>query len=290
MIRARMAGTIALVGVVACIDKGSIGEYESSSGAEPDEATASASHSVTSVSTASASDGEVPQRCPDGKGCTNFPQCGEECGQVQSPFDEDGCLRPTCHGDDECSAGERCFVGLDFGYCEPSTMTCEETLDGPDPGCTCGGTLDCNGGHCVPDSLYPAPLEDGDFSVAMLAPSCGPVDEPVLALVYYGDGEFNHCAAANATIELLVAFPRSDELVGEHVTAAGGFAGMHRGESGVEEQVVRARLVIDDVYEDEVGQHAVGSFEAVVIADGALRIVSGEIEDLMLCEQTHTCP
>jgi len=292
MIRARMACTIALVGVVGCIDKGSIGEYDDSSTGDPGDASASASHSETSLptTTASGSDGEVPQRCPDGRGCTNYPPCGEECGEVQSPFDEDGCLRTSCHGDEECGAGERCFVGLDFGYCEPSTMTCDENLDGPDPGCSCGGTLDCNGGHCVPEALYPAPLEEGDFSVAMLVPGCGAADEPVFALVYYGDGSFNFCSAEDAIIELMVSFPGQGELIGEHLTVPGRFAGTHRGDGGVEQTVVHGRLVIDEVVEGSDGQSAVGSFEVVVDVEGELRIISGELSELQICAAMHTCP
>ncbi|MCX4240954.1 hypothetical protein [Paraliomyxa miuraensis] len=85
--------------------------------------------------------------------CTQPVTCSEGCGGPFSPFDEQGCLRPSCANDDGCADGETCLHPIDYGGCASSGMFCS---DGPGGECQCGGDPDCGGGFCVPDDEVPA--------------------------------------------------------------------------------------------------------------------------------------
>jgi hypothetical protein len=77
---------------------------------------------------------------------------GDMCGDVDSPFDEHGCLRPTCQDDADCEGTDKCYRPLDFGGCASSGLSCE---DDATYGCVCMGTPDCSGAYCVPEEIYP---------------------------------------------------------------------------------------------------------------------------------------
>jgi hypothetical protein len=74
------------------------------------------------------------------------------CGDVDSPFDEHGCLRPTCMSHEDCDGTDLCYRPLDFGGCASSDVFCD---DDPTYGCTCMSTPDCSGAYCVPEEIYP---------------------------------------------------------------------------------------------------------------------------------------
>lgn len=87
--------------------------------------------------------------------CSTPPTCLEGCGGPFSSFDEDGCLRPSCGGSDDCDAGQTCLFPQDYGGCASSGTFCS---DGPDGECQCSSDPDCGGGYCLPDDEVP-PLD-----------------------------------------------------------------------------------------------------------------------------------
>ncbi len=207
--------------VAAGCDKGSLGEYESESEGQSgsdsrgESESASASEGETSGASASASGGsDSAGGCEDADvpncGCTVCVQdewvCVEceptggaalcespdfqcsapldcsvaDCGAVESSFDANGCLRPGCSQHDECGSDERCYRGLDFGGCTSSSTVCSD----PDGMCSCSSDDDCNGGHCVPEQLYPWPgeLVPGPGGEGVGEPDCAPDDGQALRL------------------------------------------------------------------------------------------------------------
>ena len=82
--------------------------------------------------------------------CSTGVDCGQvSCGDPFSPFDAEGCLRPSC----PCVDGEVCFRPVDWGGCTSSELFCEDV---PGQGCLCGGTDDCGGSYCLPADQVPA--------------------------------------------------------------------------------------------------------------------------------------
>jgi len=77
------------------------------------------------------------------------------CGRPWSDFDERGCLRPYCDGDDDCDADERCLpeelvgeVGCHSSIFEGCSPQCD--------GCGCGASSDCRSvAFCQPVSEFP---------------------------------------------------------------------------------------------------------------------------------------
>jgi hypothetical protein len=226
-----MVGAVALAIAIGCTDKGSIGNYDSggsgssedSSGGGHTETSATGegtSTSITGTDTLSDSDGDtgVPFVCADGNGCPVTMQCDPfGCGTVPSIFDENACVRPTCSNDDACGDGERCFVALDFGGCEGSTTECHDDLSGPDQACECGGTADCNGGHCVPAVEFPPTVVETLPTRAVLAEGCGPDDGPVIQLFVYDEGPVDGCTPPDGAVAVLeVTFVDAAIEVGEY--------------------------------------------------------------------------
>jgi hypothetical protein len=74
------------------------------------------------------------------------------CGDLGSPFDADGCLRPSCETDGDCSPAEVCFTPIDWGLCHGSGLSCH---DDPAGTCECIGDADCGGSYCVPENDAP---------------------------------------------------------------------------------------------------------------------------------------
>jgi len=91
------------------------------------------------------------------------------CGALNSPLDEQGCLRPRCLSHQDCAIGEKCFndYRCNEDGCTASNMICrshsrstsEEKLGGP---CECSGADDCSSeiGWCVSEAIYDCPLEE----------------------------------------------------------------------------------------------------------------------------------
>ncbi len=129
---------------------------------------------LTDTSLDSSSDAG-PIVCPQSERfqCTGSIDCNPmACGDVNSAFDEFGCLREACEDDEGCQPGEVCHTPQDWGGCASSGLFCE---DGPEGQCSCGGTPDCGGRFCVPDELVPPALcSDFDDATACLESGCGP--------------------------------------------------------------------------------------------------------------------
>ncbi len=93
--------------------------------------------------------------CPavPGFNCDGPVNCdqGYQCGELSSPFDADGCLRPSCESDEDCQAGDRCYIGYEFDDCLSSEVFCGQEGDM----CECGSSDDCGGAFCVPEDIYP---------------------------------------------------------------------------------------------------------------------------------------
>lgn len=111
--------------------------------------------------------------CGDGVSCEN----GDECGALDSYFDDDGCLRPTCRRNDQCGDGEFCYYDSLFGGCSSSGVFCDDT----DGECQCGQTDDCGGAYCVPADLLPGGVEAGPTR-GWIDDSCAPDDGGALEL------------------------------------------------------------------------------------------------------------
>ena len=114
----------------------------------------------------------------DGPSCQNPAQiaCGlnqvdcveHECGALGSPFDANGCLRPSCN-DEPCGANEVCF-GDESLHCAPSVISCGGGEGGV---CECTSSEDCGGRYCYPAGEAP-PADCGSFtdSDSCLAAGC----------------------------------------------------------------------------------------------------------------------
>ena len=84
--------------------------------------------------------------CPNGIG-----DCGPQpCGDMLSPFDENGCLRPQC----PCPEGSTCFAPADFGGCASGSILCYDDGAGA---CVCEADDDCSGTYCIPGDVSPYP-------------------------------------------------------------------------------------------------------------------------------------
>lgn len=96
--------------------------------------------------------GEPQPECPQTEAfrCTQAWDCSSGGCGGHAPFDENGCLRPRCSVDDDCSPGELCFSPLDYGECLTAMVTCQ---DDPATGeCICEGPKTCDAAYCVPAS------------------------------------------------------------------------------------------------------------------------------------------
>lgn len=223
MDRTWMIGVLLLA---ACGDKGSLGNYEGGTGdgsgesGAPETSASTVSATTDSASTTSVSGTDTdfnttgePLTCEGGNGCPLTIDCDERhCGEVTSIFDPNGCVRPTCQGDDACGDMEACFVAIDFGLCEASATECSDDLEGPDPGCDCGGTADCNGGHCVEALELPVAAIGALPTQAVLEQSCGEADGIVTTLRVFDQGPVDGCTPPEGAQELLTLTFMNDAL------------------------------------------------------------------------------
>ncbi|MCH9681129.1 MAG: hypothetical protein K0V04_06840, partial [Deltaproteobacteria bacterium] len=96
-----------------------------------------------------------PDECPPNPSfqCGVPFDCDEvSCGGPFSGVDEQGCVRPSCGGPEDCAAGEVCFTPFDYGGCASSGTFCED-IEGV---CECGSTPDCSGSYCLPEDQAPS--------------------------------------------------------------------------------------------------------------------------------------
>ncbi len=232
--------TLALgLGVVGC-DKGSVGEYESDDGGSSSgsvttgvstSATASGSggSSETGVSTATASDtsasGSASSSATEGADtgvlldvgtglacegnehhqCAEAIDCGDSCGDLDSMFDAEGCVRQPCGLHSDCGADEFCYQPLSYGGCQSSDVGCTEDVDG---NCQCASLPDCGGSYCVPTDIVFGGAQPGPTE-GFATDDCGPDDGPAFTLqvgTYISDacgGQFDE----EPRIQFLVAQP-----------------------------------------------------------------------------------
>lgn len=67
-----------------------------------------------------------------------------DCGAVDSPLDEQGCLRQECEQLELCTEGFVCHAPEDHGGCVTSDLNCNGNQDD-----------DCGGHYCIPAELAP---------------------------------------------------------------------------------------------------------------------------------------
>jgi hypothetical protein len=146
-------------GLAGCISGKAVGGVDDDTTADDDgsgDASGSDDGSGTSVSsvsgdpTSASSDDAGDPACPNNPDFPCAPESCENCGDLFSGFDEDGCLRAGC---DACAADEVCFRPADWGGCASSGVFCE--VDPETQQCGCGGTDDCGGSYCVPSAIAP---------------------------------------------------------------------------------------------------------------------------------------
>lgn len=212
----RALGTLTLTFCLFACDNGSVGEFESddggatsgaSSGASTNGGSTSAgtngsgsSDSATSTSGATTTEGTTSTQggsesesesggssssggpagvCAgvENHMCSVPVDCGESCGELDSMFDENGCVRQVCERHDDCSEDWFCYRPMDYGGCQSSDVGCFEDAE---IGCQCASLPDCGGAYCVPEEIVfagaaPGPV-DG-WATDICAPDDGPAFE-----------------------------------------------------------------------------------------------------------------
>ncbi|PCC75360.1 hypothetical protein SAMN02745121_03914 [Nannocystis exedens] len=102
-------------------------------------------------------DGDPPGACGNPAfTCSQPVDCEQwDCGALASPFDADGCLRPTCT-DSPCAADEICYSVEQPSECPVGVVACG---DDPQTGeCVCELSDACTTKHCIPADEGP-PVE-----------------------------------------------------------------------------------------------------------------------------------
>lgn len=304
------------VTAVGCGDKGSLGNYdeggtESGDGSTSDDPSASASMSSSASTSASSSASETASAtgetsdtdpsmstsanptmtggetdgpvCETEGNCTVYPApCGDNCGALESEFDEAGCLRQKCGDDDQCGDGERCFVALEFGLCESSGTFCAD--DPESESCSCGGDADCNGGHCVPEELYPVemPGPEGDM---LVTPDCAPDDGSAFVLGIWVAGEAQACDPSPDAERLLSLIVYEQLAVGTFEIGPSSGAGVGTSYIDGEEEVGSATIEITELGETVSGHYTItlGGYESEI------RVLGGDFVDVPSCPQLGNC-
>ncbi len=239
----RLHMTLVLSLVTLGCDSGSVGEFESddgsgtsgagstsdtsattassqssTSGSATDSATSGSSASATATATSDGTSTETGGESSSTTGgpvgaceasenhlCAEPVDCGDACGELDSMFDDNGCVRQACMWHDECGSGEFCYRPLDYGGCQSSDVGCTEDTDG---NCFCGSLPDCGGAYCVPEELVFGGASEGP-TTGWASDECAPNDGPAFVLrvgTYASDacgGQF----AEEPLIEFLVAQP-----------------------------------------------------------------------------------
>lgn len=111
-------------------------------------------------------------------GCSGPAECGETCGDLDSMFDENGCVRVACSpGADACGDGEFCYRPQDYGGCQSSDLSCSES----DGVCGCGFDDDCGGAYCVPEDIVFGGIVEGPTE-GLVTSDCAPDDGPAFSI------------------------------------------------------------------------------------------------------------
>ncbi len=202
----------ALLLCIASCDRGSVGEFgetqgEAGSDSEGPTTGASASASagsgsagsmsngmttvgssstggVTETTSESASESGIQPDVGDAglcenpaHGCAGPVDCGENCGALDSMFDDDGCVRVACGVGQACDDGDFCYRPQDYGGCQSSDLTCSE-FDGT---CGCGLDPDCGGAYCVPEDIVFGGIVEGPTD-GVVTNDCAPDDGPAFSI------------------------------------------------------------------------------------------------------------
>ena len=261
----RAVGVLAFALLVGCVDSTTSADGESSS----------SSDTTTGA----------PPRCDGAPGnCAMYSPC-EVCGDLMSPFDEDGCLRTGCTDDMDCGAGERCFVGADFDTCTSSVGACED--DPVSMTCECQPNNDCSfAGWCVPEHIYPA-LEPSPAGVLVIEQSCGPVDGVLPSLRSYPVDTAVDCAAppdgVDPQLELVFAQPGIDGAYHFSMMSADG-SGTYSDDDG-DVEVRAATLTVADLS----GMTTDGSYTYVVYDGGGLSLYGEFFTAALSCPRLDPC-
>jgi hypothetical protein len=129
-----------------------------------DTADATGTTDTDPTNTGSSSDSTATTDTGPTPACIGVPafQCSEplecflqSCGELFSPFDADGCMRPPCTVPADCEPGFACLRPQDYGGCASSGLACGDDRNGE---CQCVSDPDCGGGWCLPADEIP-PLE-----------------------------------------------------------------------------------------------------------------------------------
>ncbi len=100
------------------------------------------------------------------------------CGALDSPFDADGCLRPSCEAE-SCGADEICYSVDQSSDCSAEVLACADV----DGACNCE-LGDCFARHCIPADEGP-PVECAGITdeAACLAAGCSEFTTVSLATI-----------------------------------------------------------------------------------------------------------
>ncbi len=213
----RTVGTLTLTFLLFACDNGSVGEFESDDGGATSGASSSASASggpasagtdssgssdsatstsgaTTTEGTTSTQGGSASASESEGSSSSGGPagvcagvenhmcsvpiDCGDACGELDSMFDENGCVRQVCERHDDCEEDWFCYRPMNYGGCQSSDVGC---LEDAESGCQCASLPDCGGAYCVPEEIVfagasPGPTEGWASEV------CGPDDGAALHL------------------------------------------------------------------------------------------------------------
>lgn len=282
--------TLTLTFFALACDNGSVGEFESddggatsgaSSGASTSEGLTSAgsngsgsSDSATSTSGATTTDGTTSteggtESESEGSSSSGGPagvcagvenhmcsvpiDCGESCGELDSMFDENGCVRQVCERHDDCDDDWFCYRPMDYGGCQSSDVGCFEDEE---IGCQCASLPDCGGAYCVPEEIVFAGATPGPVD-GWATDICAPDDGPAFELrigTYISDA----CGGA---------FAEDDPRIDFHIDAPLGSTGTYvSGEFGIFQAVF---------HPGDGSQVPVTGVVAVTSADG---FIEGEYE------------
>lgn len=304
----RIVGGALALSFAACTEEGSVGVYpESSSGAEDDGSTddggsTTGTASATDTSADATADGTTESgdattatvdddagsssesgtvgMCARPGNCVEYSPCeGGNCGELESLFDANGCVRQECQDHDACADDERCYRAIEFGGCAPSGVFCED--DVKTEACLCGSLPECGGGFCVPEALYPAssPLPQGVvFGQATCAPDDG-------AAVYFQWGGFGACDLDERLLEITVFEGPLEVGTFEFSGSPEGFGWYVASDESVVE-VVTATIEITAFD----GVAFSGTVEATLApnADG-ISVLAGDLVDVPFCEGGDIC-
>ena len=150
--------------------------------------------------------------------CSVPIDCGDACGELDSMFDENGCVRQVCEGQSDCDDDWFCYRPMNYGGCQSSDVSCFEDEE---IGCQCASLPDCGGAYCVPEEIVFAGATPGPVE-AWATDTCAPDDGPAFELrigTYISDA----CGGAFADEDPRIDFQIDAPLGATSTWASGEF-------------------------------------------------------------------